>query len=148
MQHNPLQANPDVCTDVLGSARLLSWYAHAAYIVLMQGMAFTSMEWQLKGRWVRQHLGKQLVYGPLAWPRCEPLARGYSVFWQQRVLSLAIYVPTTLGLLWFFCMWLVPLLPHQPCDVPCLATGSCPKMTPCGESGVKVQDCQGWVEEK
>lgn len=125
------------CSTLLGSARVLSYYSHAAYILLMPGATQLYIEWKLKSRWVHK-LGKQLAYGPLGWPRSQlgvrpqrPAGSGWLYRLQQAYYWL-LGVSLALALLWLVCLWVVPKLPMERCPT-CEDSGTCQPLAPCGE---------------
>lgn len=123
--------NAAACSSMPMAAKTLGWYAHTSYGVLMPAAGFCALEWRLKARWVRDKLGRQLVYGPMGWPRSErqPATFGsYVQYWLNWILVSA----AVLGLLWVALTWLVPLLPLMPCRT-CEDNGTC-RPVACGES--------------
>lgn len=62
-------SNPAACSNMVIAARTLGWYAHTAYGLLMPIAGFCTLEWRMKAKWVHRKLRRQLVFGPLGWPR-------------------------------------------------------------------------------
>ena len=121
---------PAACSGMAMSARVLGWYAQAMYGLFVPIAAYGGMEWRLKAHWVKDTLGKQLVYGPLRWPQSQP---SRTSTWT----SLHTFVRWSLAtavcwvLLWEGVTWVVPQLPLMPCQS-CEQAGTCMPIT-CGE---------------
>lgn len=122
--------NAAACSSMAMAAKTLGWYAQASYGVLMPMAGFCTLEWRLKARYVREKLGKQLVYGPFGWPRSEHEPSTFASY-MQYCLSWTLVSAAALGLLWVGLTWLVPLLPLMPCQT-CADKRTCQSVT-CGK---------------
>lgn len=129
--------NAAACKGMAMAAKTLGWYTHASYGVLLLAAGFCALEWRLKARWVREKLGKQLVYGPLGWPRSECQLSTFASHLQHG-LNWILVTAAGLGLLWVIFTWLVPLMPPSFGGIvlcggrTCVDKGTC-RSVACGE---------------
>lgn len=121
------------CSSIPMSARVLGWYAQAIFGLFIPVAAYGSMEWRLKGRWVKQTLGKQLVYGPLCWPQGHQRRTGNLWLTLHNLVKWLLGTVICWVLLWEGVTWVVPQLPMMPCQT-CEQAGTCMAIT-CGEFG-------------
>jgi hypothetical protein len=122
-------ANPAACASMPMAARVLGWYAQASYGLLMPVAGFCTLEWRMKARWVKQKLGRQLVYGPWGWPSSQH-DRGL-LCWVQNFTTWVLSIAAGMGLLWVALTWVVPQLPLMECQT-CADSGTCLELQ-CGE---------------
>jgi hypothetical protein len=123
-------ANAAACSSMPMAAKTLGWYAHASYGVLLPAAGFCTLEWRLKAKWVRDKLGRQLVYGPMGWP-CSDNEPGTFAAHLQHCVNWILVTAAGLGLLWVGLTWLVPLMPLESCRT-CVDKGTCQAVA-CGE---------------
>lgn len=115
-------ANPAACASMPMAARVLGWYAQASYGLFMPVAGFCTLEWRMKARWIKQKLGRQLVYGPWGWP-CSQHDSGL-LYRVQNLTSWVLSIAAGMGLLWVALTWLVPQLPLMECQT-CADSGTC-----------------------
>lgn len=125
-------ANPTACASMPMAARTLGWYAQASYGLLMPVAGFCTLEWRMKAKWVKQKLGKQLVYGPWGWP-CSQHDTGLLCM-VQNFTTWVLSVAAGMALLWVALTWVVPQLPLMVCQT-CADSGTCLPLQ-CGEWAV------------
>jgi hypothetical protein len=107
-------SNPAACSSMALAARTLSWYAHAAYGVLMPFAGFSTLEWGLKSAWVKKELDRDLVYGPFGWFRAshEQATYGDTV---QSFVSWVLAMVAGFAVTWVAVTWIAPQLPLMEC---------------------------------
>lgn len=116
--------NRAACAGMPMAARMLGFYAQASYGLLMPVAGFCTLEWRMKAKWVKQKLGRQLVYGPWGWP-CSQHDVGL-LYRVQNVTTWVFSVAAGMGL-----TWVLPQLPMMECQT-CADSGTCLPLQ-CGE---------------
>lgn len=122
------------CRNPVTAAHTLMIFCQLVHGLLVAAAGFMYMEWSLKSAWVKEELGKQLMYGPAwtPWSHCMPmcpqqLERGSPRRVSRRtaastakgrvhnMLALAAVLVAGLGLLWSLSVDTQPILPLVPC---------------------------------